>query len=77
MLEDSGPGFSSGVLSALQKGEKLRATDGHVCIGIANAQQRLRFVYGDGAGVSFKNGGVLPGAHIEIYIPKGEGEEIS
>lgn len=77
VLEDSGPGFSSGVLSALQKGEKLKAADGHVCIGIANAQQRLRFVYGDGAGVSFKNGGALPGAHIEIYIPKGKGEEIS
>lgn len=74
IFEDSGPGFGEEVLSVLQEGGKLTALDGHVCIGIANAQQRLRFVYGKNAKIEFCNGGTLKGAHIEIIIPNGKGE---
>lgn len=75
ILEDSGPGFDGNVLRALQAGEKLRTIDGRKCIGIANARQRLRFIYGDKAEVSFRNGGELGGACVEVTIPETKGEE--
>lgn len=67
-IRDDGGGFPQEMLDALSRGQLIPETDGRH-IGINNAIQRIRLIYGDTAKIFLSNH--LGGAQVEIWIPMG------
>lgn len=69
---DDGPGFAPEMLEQLRKNSVV-IKDGRECVGIANAEMRLRLQFGTAASLNCSNreGG---GACVRIEIPIREGE---
>ncbi|WP_165967241.1 sensor histidine kinase [Jeotgalibacillus sp. S-D1] len=66
-ISDSGPGFSSDVLSRLQNNVPLSNKEGNH-IGINNVLQRLKLLYGEEFSIEFFNG-PEGGASIVLVLP--------
>ncbi|MCD7715891.1 MAG: histidine kinase [Lachnospiraceae bacterium] len=75
-ISDTGPGFPSEVLNALNCDEPI-IFDGRKHIGIANTIRRLEIVYGGKAGVRLSNMAEHYGAVVEISIPVESGKRLS
>lgn len=66
IIQDSGKGFSEEVLVGLNSNDICKE-DGK-SIGIWNAKQRIKLIYGEKAGITLSNG-ENSGAHVEIILP--------
>ncbi|WMJ89661.1 sensor histidine kinase [Anaerocolumna sp. MB42-C2] len=67
VLRDTGPGFTTDVLNALNNRQSLAGEDG-TRIGISNAITRLTFLYGEAYDLKFSNNDDM-GASIELWLP--------
>lgn len=65
-LRDDGGGYPQELLDYLQSGKLIPEVDGKH-IGINNAIQRIRLIYGDAAKITLSNHS--DGAQVEIWIP--------
>lgn len=65
-LRDDGGGYPQELLDCLQSGKLIPEVDGKH-IGINNAIQRIRLIYGDAAKITLSNHS--DGAQVEIWIP--------
>ncbi|WP_409346004.1 histidine kinase [Paenibacillus sp. MBLB4367] len=64
-IRDTGAGYENEVLEKLRQEIKLTTEEGEH-IGIWNARQRLRLLYGDQASIGFSNDN---GAIVDIFLP--------
>lgn len=67
-IRDDGDGFPQKMLNHLSRGQMIPETEGRH-IGINNAIQRIRLIYGDAAKITLSNH--AGGAQVEIWIPIG------
>lgn len=65
-LRDDGGGYPQELLDSLRSGKLIPEVDGKH-IGINNAIQRIRLIYGDAAKITLSNH--ADGAQVEIWIP--------
>lgn len=72
-IRDNGGGFSEEFLERMRSGNYAEKEGMH--IGISNAFQRIRLIYGNHAGIQLSN--YDQGAQVQIWIPIGEEHETS
>jgi len=75
MIADSGKGFDADLIEAVEQYKRTGVHQEHLGIGIENAIERIRILYGEGAGVCFRNA-LSGGAVVEIYLPIKEGCDV-
>lgn len=77
-VSDTGKGFPKEILEAIANGEEI-FYDGRKHIGIENAIQRLKILYGDNAKITLSNMDESFGAVVEVIVPfieqRGEEEQ--
>lgn len=73
VIMDTGKGFSSEVLKALEELLKHHEEKIRLGVGIRNAVERLQIIYHDKASIRFYNG-IDAGATVEMILPLGDKE---